>query len=70
MFLADVGQNRVEEIDIMDMSHAGRNYGWAIYEGNECYNNDDRCVDEGNITTNYLYFDNLILYVCDFTEPS
>lgn len=43
MFLGDVGKNRVEEIDILDLSHAGHNYGWAVYEGTECYSRDSRC---------------------------
>jgi hypothetical protein len=30
MFIADIGQNSVEEIDI---GHAGANYGWSVREG-------------------------------------
>ena len=32
IFCADVGQNRFEEINIIEK---GKNYGWNIYEGNE-----------------------------------
>jgi len=35
LWLADVGQNEWEEINVID---AGKNYGWNILEGNHCYN--------------------------------
>ena len=34
LFLADVGQNRFEEVDIIE---PGMNYGWNIKEGNNCF---------------------------------
>lgn len=34
LWLADVGQARIEEIDIVDM---GMNYGWVIKEGSDCF---------------------------------
>lgn len=34
LWLADVGQNRYEEINIVE---PGRNYGWSIMEGESCY---------------------------------
>lgn len=34
LFLADVGQDRFEEVDIIE---AGKNYGWNIKEGNNCF---------------------------------
>lgn len=34
LITADVGQNKVEEINI---TKAGRNYGWPILEGNYCF---------------------------------
>lgn len=36
LYVADVGQNVVEELDIID---GGNNYGWRVWEGNSCNTN-------------------------------
>ncbi len=39
LFIADVGQNVLEEINFQEASSAGgENYGWRCYEGNSAYN--------------------------------
>lgn len=37
LYIPDVGQANVEEIDIVDMSDAGRNFGWSVTEGSGCF---------------------------------
>jgi glucose/arabinose dehydrogenase len=37
LYIADVGQNEVEEIDVEPASRAGLNYGWNVMEGDQCY---------------------------------
>ncbi len=37
LYVADVGQNRWEEIDIVAADRKGVNYGWNVMEGNHCY---------------------------------
>jgi glucose/arabinose dehydrogenase len=37
LYIADVGQNEIEEIDVEPASVAGLNYGWNIMEGDRCY---------------------------------
>ncbi|HEY6103473.1 MAG TPA: PQQ-dependent sugar dehydrogenase [bacterium] len=44
LFVADVGQNRLEEVDIVER---GKNYGWRIMEGASCFNPASGCNREG-----------------------
>ncbi len=44
LWLADVGQHKWEEVDIVV---AGGNYGWRLMEGTHCYNPDPGCGSEG-----------------------
>jgi glucose/arabinose dehydrogenase len=38
LYIADVGQDRIEEIDFQPAgSKGGQNYGWNLLEGNDCY---------------------------------
>jgi len=37
LFVADVGQNAFEEINVVDDDLGGLNYGWNIMEGNSCF---------------------------------
>jgi glucose/arabinose dehydrogenase len=37
LFIADVGQNAYEEIDVVSSSAGGINYGWNLMEGTHCY---------------------------------
>jgi len=44
LWAADVGQDRVEEIDIIE---PGKNYGWNIMEGDLCYLPPENCNRTG-----------------------
>ena len=37
LYVADVGQNLWEELDIVPAARAGLNYGWNVMEGAHCY---------------------------------
>ncbi len=48
LWIADVGQNEVEEVNRQDASSAGgENYGWRIMEGDACYDPPSGCDPTG-----------------------
>jgi glucose/arabinose dehydrogenase len=44
LFCADVGQNKWEEVDIIEK---GKNYGWRLMEGSHCYDPESGCESKG-----------------------
>jgi len=46
MFIGDVGQGNIEEIDLLPgNSMGGENFGWRLMEGSECFNPSSSCDD-------------------------
>lgn len=41
LFIADVGQNEIEEVNARPGDEGGVNYGWNVMEGSECFRDDD-----------------------------
>lgn len=46
LWIADVGQNKWEEVHKVTSNSAGLNYGWPILEGTNCFN-DATCASDG-----------------------
>jgi hypothetical protein len=44
LYVADVGDNTYEEINVVPLDSAGLNYGWSIYEGPMCLHAADLCA--------------------------
>lgn len=40
LYVADVGQNQWEEVDVVDAGEGGLNYGWNVMEGAHCFESD------------------------------
>jgi glucose/arabinose dehydrogenase len=51
LYIADVGQNRYEEVNISLGPNAGRglNYGWKVMEGRHCYSPSTGCSTSGKV---------------------
>src|SRR5690606_9941639 len=48
LFIADVGQNAFEEVNLQPASSAGgENYGWKIMEANDCFQPRSGCDSSG-----------------------
>lgn len=47
MIIADVGQDRREEVNLVPLTSAPRNYGWPIMEGSLCYPSGTTCQTTG-----------------------
>jgi len=52
LWAADVGQNKIEEIDIVEN---GGNYGWNFMEGSDCYGSSSDCSKPGLIKPIFEY---------------
>ena len=46
LYIADVGQDRIEEVNVAGVPSAGLNYGWNVTEGSQCYPGDP-CNKQG-----------------------
>lgn len=56
LWIADVGQNQIEEINKLESPlTAGLNLGWRCYEGSQVYNNSG-CPDSGTLTMPYAEY--------------
>ncbi|MDP2687796.1 MAG: PQQ-dependent sugar dehydrogenase [Aequorivita sp.] len=49
LWIADVGQGDWEEINRVNVSESGLNYGWRCYEGNQPFNTQD-CPPQSELT--------------------
>jgi glucose/arabinose dehydrogenase len=50
LYIGDVGQARVEEVDVgLASRHGGENYGWNVTEGSQCFEPASGC-DKSGIT--------------------
>ncbi len=56
LWIADVGQNALEEINFQPAgSHGGENYGWRCYEGDQPFNQEGCIADESFTFPVYTY---------------
>jgi len=49
LYIADVGQNAYEEVNVQPASQAGINYGWNLMEGMHCYSGSS-CTGVSGLT--------------------
>lgn len=56
LYVADVGQNRLEEVNAVRGAGAGLNYGWNVMEGTRCFEPPQGC-DRSGLTLPVTEFD-------------
>lgn len=66
LWIADVGQNQIEEINKASPTDAGLNYGWRCYEGNNAYNTAG-CAPSGTMTFPYITYTHAATGGCSIT---
>jgi hypothetical protein len=49
LYVADVGQNRLEEINAVPAAQGGVNYGWDEMEGSDCFEPSTGCSRTGKV---------------------
>jgi glucose/arabinose dehydrogenase len=54
IYIADVGQNQWEEVDVIATGDAGANLGWNVMEGERCYRSD-KCDEGGKVKPVHVY---------------
>jgi glucose/arabinose dehydrogenase len=47
LYVADVGQNRLEEVNVVPAGQAGVNYGWDVMEASDCFEPGSGCPRAG-----------------------
>ncbi|MDH3396579.1 MAG: PQQ-dependent sugar dehydrogenase, partial [Acidimicrobiia bacterium] len=55
LYVADVGQGKWEEIDVLTTSAGGANLGWSIMEGEHCFNPSSGCSGAGLVLPVFEY---------------
>ena len=55
MYIADVGQDNWEEINVQKRGKGGQNYGWRCYEGKQAYNTDSCTAFNKYTAPTYAY---------------
>jgi glucose/arabinose dehydrogenase len=57
LYIADVGQNQYEEVNVQPAESAGgQNYGWPVMEGVHCFP-EDRACDQAGLTLPVVEYD-------------
>jgi glucose/arabinose dehydrogenase len=55
LYVADVGQNQWEEVNVAPAGQGGLNYGWNVMEGTHCYSPSSGCA-QGGLTVPVLEY--------------
>lgn len=55
IYIGDVGQGALEEINVLGPTVAGANYGWRQMEGTECFNPSSGCDMSGKVIPVHEY---------------
>jgi glucose/arabinose dehydrogenase len=57
LYIGDVGQGTNEEVDVMPHGVSGQDFGWSVFEGSGCFNNNAGCADPTPYTAPVISYD-------------
>ena len=55
LYVADVGQNRLEELNVVPAGQGGLNFGWDVMEGTDCFEPSSGCDRTGLVLPAAVY---------------
>lgn len=67
VWIADVGQNAIEEINKVNYQTSGLNFGWKCYEGNSVYSSGSDCTVASAFTYPFVQYTHSSTFGCSVT---
>jgi glucose/arabinose dehydrogenase len=57
LYIGDVGQGKIEEVDVVPHGSSGQNFGWSVFEGTSCFGDATACDTTAPYSTPAVEYD-------------